>query len=63
MPRGEKSSYSKKQHRHAQHAEAGSERQNIGRSESNRRAGDSLDREYGGFRKIGHQRRRHTGFD
>jgi len=63
MPIGEESSYSTKQQRHAQHAGEGSEPQGVGRSESSRRAWVRLDREYGGVRKMGNHRRRHTGFE
>ena len=63
MPTGEKHLHSKKQHRHARHAREGSEGEGIGRSESNRRAQATLDREVGRIRKMGNHLRRQTGFE
>lgn len=63
MPTGEKHLRSKKQHRHARHAREGSEGEGIGRSEANRRAQATLNREDGRIRKMGNHLRRQTVFE
>ncbi|HEX4572315.1 MAG TPA: plasmid stabilization protein [Dongiaceae bacterium] len=60
MPRGDKSSYTNKQKREAQHIEEGYEKRGVGRKESARRAWATVNKETGGGKKSGSGRGRKT---
>jgi plasmid stabilization system protein ParE len=53
MPRGEKSSYTGKQKRRAEHIEEGYERRGVSRKEAARRAWATVNKETGGGKKSG----------
>ena len=53
MPRGDKSSYTGKQKRRAEHIEEGYEKRGVSRKESARRAWASVNKESGGGKKSG----------
>jgi plasmid stabilization system protein ParE len=53
MPRGDKSSYTDKQKRQAEHIEEGYEDRGIGRKEAERRAWATVNKETGGGKKSG----------
>jgi hypothetical protein len=53
MPRGEKSAYTDKQKRKAQHIEEGYEQRGVGKEEAERRAWATVNRESGGGNKSG----------
>src|SRR4051794_25236389 len=53
MPRGDKSSYTGKQKRMAQHIEEGYEDRGVGESEAERRAWATVNKETGGGRRSG----------
>ncbi|HWE46685.1 MAG TPA: plasmid stabilization protein [Caulobacteraceae bacterium] len=53
MPRGDKSSYSDKQKRQAQHIEQGYEHHGVGKGEAERRAWATVNKETGGGKKSG----------
>ena len=53
MPRGDKSSYTSKQKRQAEHIEEGYERRGVGRKEAERRAWATVNKETGGGNKSG----------
>jgi plasmid stabilization system protein ParE len=53
MPRGDKSSYTKKQKRRAEHIEVGYERRGVPRKEAARRAWATVNKESGGGKKSG----------
>ncbi len=53
MPRGDKSSYSGKQKRKAEHIEEGYEKRGVGKSEAERRAWATVNKESGGGNKSG----------
>lgn len=53
MPRGDKSSYSSKQKRQAEHIEEGYERRGVGHAEAERRAWATVNKETGGGKKSG----------
>ena len=53
MPRGDKSSYTSKQRRQAEHIEEGYERRGVGKRESERRAWATVNKETGGGKKRG----------
>ena len=53
MPRGDKSAYSDKQKRQAQHIEAGYERRGVSEDEAERRAWATVNKETGGGKKSG----------
>jgi hypothetical protein len=53
MPRGDKSSYTDKQKRQAEHIEEGYEDRGIGRKEAERRAWATVNKETGGGNKSG----------
>lgn len=53
MPRGDKSSYTAKQKRKAEHIEEGYEKRGIGESEAERRAWATVNKESGGGNKSG----------
>ncbi|MGE0212809.1 MAG: plasmid stabilization protein [Parvibaculaceae bacterium] len=53
MPRGDKSSYTDKQKRKAEHIEEGYEDRGVGRKEAERRAWATVNKESGGGNKSG----------
>ena len=53
MPRGDKSSYTDKQKRQAEHIEAGYEDRGVGKGEAERRAWATVNKETGGGKKSG----------
>jgi plasmid stabilization system protein ParE len=53
MPRGDKSSYTDKQKRRAEHIEEGYEKQGVSRNEAARRAWATVNSETGGGKKSG----------
>jgi hypothetical protein len=53
MPRGDKSSYTDKQKRMAQHIEEGYEKRRVGEPEAERRAWATVNKETGGGKKSG----------
>lgn len=53
MPRGDKSSYTDKQKRKAQHIEQGYEDRGVGKDEAERRAWATVNKESGGGNKSG----------
>ncbi len=53
MPRGDKSSYSDKQKRQAEHIEDSYESRGVGKQESERRAWATVNKETGGGKKSG----------
>jgi hypothetical protein len=53
MPRGDKSSYSNKQKRKAEHIEDGYEKRGVGKGEAERRAWATVNKESGGGNKSG----------
>lgn len=53
MPRGDKSSYTGKQKRQAEHIEEGYEDRGVGKKEAERRAWATVNKESGGGKKSG----------
>ncbi len=53
MPRGDKSSYTNKQKRRAEHIEEGYEKRGVGSKEAERRAWATVNKESGGGKKSG----------
>lgn len=53
MPRGDKSSYTDKQKRKAEHIEEGYEKRGVGQKEAARRAWATVNKESGGGKKSG----------
>jgi plasmid stabilization system protein ParE len=53
MPRGDKSSYTNKQKRQAEHIEEGYENRGVSRREAERRAWATVNKETGGGKKTG----------
>lgn len=53
MPRGDKSAYTDKQKREAQHIEEGYEKRGVGKEESERRAWATVNKMTGGGKKSG----------
>ncbi|MFA5955670.1 plasmid stabilization protein [Hyphomicrobium sp.] len=53
MPRGDKSSYTNKQKRKAEHIEDGYEKRGVGKGEAERRAWATVNKESGGGNKSG----------
>ena len=53
MPRGDKSSYTGKQKRQAEHIEEGYEKRGVGKKEAERRAWATVNKETGGGKKSG----------
>jgi len=53
MPRGDKSSYTDKQKRQAEHIEEGYEQRGVGHDEAERRAWATVNKETGGGKKHG----------
>jgi plasmid stabilization system protein ParE len=60
MPRGDKSSYSSKQKRQAEHIEEGYEKRGVGKKEAERRAWATVNKETGGGKKSGSGRGKAT---
>ncbi|HEX3869891.1 MAG TPA: hypothetical protein VHV77_05625 [Pirellulales bacterium] len=60
MPRGDKSSYSEKQKRQAEHIEEGYESRGLGEKESERRAWATVNKMTGGGKKTGSGRGKTT---
>jgi plasmid stabilization system protein ParE len=58
MPRGDKSAYSDKQKRQAEHIDQGYEKRGVGREEAERRAWATVNKESGGGKKSGSGRGR-----
>jgi hypothetical protein len=57
MPRGDKSSYTGKQKRQAEHIEEGYRERGLGKKEAERRAWATVNKESGGGRKSGSGRK------
>ena len=60
MPRGDKSSYTDKQKRQAEHIEEGYEHRGVGKKEAERRAWATVNKETGGGKKSGSGRGKKT---
>jgi len=60
MPRGDKSSYTGKQKRQAEHIEEGYEKRGVGEKEAERRAWATVNKETGGGKKSGSGRGKKT---
>jgi hypothetical protein len=60
MPRGDKSSYTSKQKRQAEHIEEGYESRGVGTKEAERRAWATVNKETGGGKKTGSGRGKAT---
>lgn len=60
MPQGDKSSYSSKQKRQAEHVEEGYEKRGLGTKESERRAWATVNKMTGGGKKSGSGRGKKT---
>jgi len=58
MPRGDKSSYTSKQKRQAEHIEEGYEKRGTSKKEAERRAWATVNKESGGGKKSGSGRKR-----
>ena len=58
MPRGDKSSYTDKQKREAEHIEKGYENRGVGKKEAERRAWATVNKETGGGKKSGSGRKK-----
>ena len=58
MPRGDKSSYTEKQKRQAEHIEEGYEKRGLSKDEAERRAWATVNKETGGGKKSGSGRGR-----
>ena len=58
MPRGDKSSYTSKQKRQAEHIEEGYEKRGVSKKEAERRAWATVNKETGGGKKSGSGRGR-----
>jgi plasmid stabilization system protein ParE len=58
MPRGDKSSYSDKQKRQAEHIEKGYEHHGVGKKEAEHRAWATVNKETGGGKKSGSGRKK-----
>lgn len=58
MPRGSKSSYTKKQKRKASHIEKGYEKRGVGRKEAAKRAWKTVNKQSGGGKKSGSGRKK-----
>jgi len=61
MPRGDKSKYTDKQKRQAEHIEEGYENQGVPKSEAARRAWATVNKQDGGGKKAGSGRRKKHG--
>jgi hypothetical protein len=60
MPRGDKSSYTGKQKRKAEHIEEGYEKRGVGKREAERRAWATVNKESGGGKRSGSGRGKKT---
>ena len=60
MPRGDKSSYTDKQKRKAEHIEEGYEKRGVGHGEAERRAWATVNKESGGGKRSGSGRGKKT---
>jgi plasmid stabilization system protein ParE len=60
MPRGDKSSYTNKQKRQAEHIEEGYEKRGVSKKEAERRAWATVNKETGGGKKSGSGRGKKT---
>jgi plasmid stabilization system protein ParE len=60
MPRGDKSSYSSKQKRQAEHIEEGYEKRGVSKGEAERRAWATVNKETGGGKRSGSGRGKRT---
>ena len=60
MPRGDKSAYTSKQKRQAEHIEEGYERRGVSQDEAERRAWATVNKETGGGKKSGSGRGKET---
>ena len=58
MPRGDKSSYTSKQKRQAEHIERGYKRRGVSSGEAERRAWATVNKETGGGKKAGARKKR-----
>ncbi|GFE77560.1 plasmid stabilization protein [Novosphingobium sp. TCA1] len=63
MPRGDKSSYTDKQKRKAEHIEEGYEDRGVGKEEAERRAWATVNKESGGGKKSGSGRGKKENHD
>ena len=61
MPRGDKSKYTDKQERKADHIAHGYEERSVGEKEAERRAWATVNKDDGGGKKSGSGRGKHTG--
>ena len=61
MPRGDKSAYTDKQKRKAEHIEEGYEKKGVSKDEAERRAWATVNKDDGGGKKSGSGRGRETG--
>jgi plasmid stabilization system protein ParE len=61
MPRGDKSAYTDKQKRKAEHIEEGYEKSGVSHGEAERRAWATVNKDDGGGKKSGSGRGQHTG--
>ena len=61
MPRGDKSAYSDKQKRKAEHIEEGYRDKGVSKEEAEKRAWATVNKEDGGGNKSGSGRRSHSG--
>ena len=61
MPRGDKSSYTSKQKRQAEHIESGYKRRGLSTAEAERRAWATVNKETGGGKKRAAKRKRTSG--
>jgi plasmid stabilization system protein ParE len=61
MPRGDKSKYTDKQERKAEHIAEGYEKRGVSEKEAERRAWATVNKDHGGGKKSGSGRGKHTG--
>ena len=61
MPRGDKSSYTSKQKRQAEHIESGYKRRGVKGAEAERRAWATVNKESGGGKKSSPRKKRSSG--
>jgi plasmid stabilization system protein ParE len=61
MPRGEKSSYTDKQKRQAEHIEEGYKERGVSENEAERRAWATVNKQSGGGKKSGSGRKKSSG--
>ena len=58
MPQGDKSSYTEKQKRKAEHIEEGYEKRGVSKNEAERRAWATVNRQDGGAKKTGSKKKK-----